>query len=202
MPTVFPDRVMVKLPYLALTGGDTVGFFDYQYRHNGCFDPEVAIGGHQPLAFDQWMSLYENFVVTGCKIRCDIAPHSAQDTTPFYTLLSANNNTTSINTEVLVQAAIEDKQRTTSPGIAQVAMRPVIIKRYFGTAKLYGIRKDGIMTDSGYWGDNATDPANPTRWHLVTFPFNYDVASTYSPSIKVQLTYYVTFLNRKELAIS
>lgn len=38
------------------------------FRANGMFDPEVAVGGHQPRGFDQLMAFYDHFVVIGATI--------------------------------------------------------------------------------------------------------------------------------------
>jgi len=38
---------------------------------NGLFDPRDAIGGHQPLGFDQMMLMYNHWVVIGAKITID-----------------------------------------------------------------------------------------------------------------------------------
>lgn len=38
------------------------------FRANDMFDPEAAVGGGQPLGFDQLMKLYNNFTVTDSKI--------------------------------------------------------------------------------------------------------------------------------------
>lgn len=38
------------------------------YRANSCYDPTVAIGGHQPRGFDQLMALYDHGTVIASKI--------------------------------------------------------------------------------------------------------------------------------------
>lgn len=47
------------------------------FSANNCFDPEVALGGHQPRGFDQYMALYDHFVVVGSKIKVWIQADSA-----------------------------------------------------------------------------------------------------------------------------
>ncbi|QGQ63634.1 capsid protein [Chicken circovirus 5] len=44
------------------------------FRANGLFDPDVALGGHQPYGFDQLMSIYNRFVVLGSKITVTAVP--------------------------------------------------------------------------------------------------------------------------------
>lgn len=41
----------------------------YFFRANDMFDPDYTSTGHQPLGFDQWMSLYNKFTVTSSKIK-------------------------------------------------------------------------------------------------------------------------------------
>lgn len=36
---------------------------------NGIFDPDITGVGHQPRGFDEWMAMYDHYVVTGAHIR-------------------------------------------------------------------------------------------------------------------------------------
>ena len=42
----------------------------FQLRANGMFDPQTAVGGHQPRGFDEFMEAYDMFTVMGSKISC------------------------------------------------------------------------------------------------------------------------------------
>lgn len=44
------------------------GLASEQFRANSCYDPLVAVGGHQPRGFDQLMALYKWGTVIGSKI--------------------------------------------------------------------------------------------------------------------------------------
>lgn len=41
---------------------------------NGTFDPYVALGGHQPMGYDQMMQYYNYCIVIGSKITVDFMP--------------------------------------------------------------------------------------------------------------------------------
>lgn len=67
----FPDKLRTKLrynEYIALNPGATTAA-TASYRLNGMLDPTVAVGGHQPLGFDNYMGVYGRFQVLKCKIK-------------------------------------------------------------------------------------------------------------------------------------
>ena len=66
----FPQQIKTTLRYamrteFALTNDQT---FVCKLRANDLRDPEVALGGHQPRGFDDFMNIYDKFTVTGSKI--------------------------------------------------------------------------------------------------------------------------------------
>lgn len=72
----FPPQLEMKLRYvesftLNVTGGTLTS---RQFRANGMYDPTVAVGGHQPMYFDQMMAIYNHWVVMGLKCTFHIAP--------------------------------------------------------------------------------------------------------------------------------
>lgn len=70
---IIPLKTRRKLVYTTRVGinpaAGGVGFFEF--RLNGMFDPEVAIGGHQPMGYDQMMLMYENWMVYKCNVILD-----------------------------------------------------------------------------------------------------------------------------------
>lgn len=67
----FPDKLRTSIKYIEYVqldaGATTVA--KAQYRMNGLVDPTVAVGGHQPLGFDNFMAVYQKFEVLNCKVR-------------------------------------------------------------------------------------------------------------------------------------
>lgn len=53
-----------------------------QYYCNGLWDPRVAVGGHQPMGFDNAMNYFQFAIVTGAKITVKFSSNSAN--TPLY----------------------------------------------------------------------------------------------------------------------
>lgn len=50
---------------------NSIGWADF--RANSLFDPDYGVGGGQPMGFDQWTALYDQYVVTGSKITAYIS---------------------------------------------------------------------------------------------------------------------------------
>lgn len=79
--SLFPKQMRQTLTYseatvvnlLATVG--TIGSF--RIRANSLFDPRVALGGHQPMGFDQLMAIYSKFCVVGAKITAYVGPAGA-----------------------------------------------------------------------------------------------------------------------------
>lgn len=72
----FPSIKRVKLKYITTVNlNPTAGSSAVvHFRANSVYDPEYAIGGHQPMWSDVYASIYENYRVYFCKINvvpCD-----------------------------------------------------------------------------------------------------------------------------------
>lgn len=68
----FPQQISTKLRYctrVEFTPGSTSTQM-FQLRANGMFDPQTALGGHQPRGFDEFMEAYDMFTVKGSRISC------------------------------------------------------------------------------------------------------------------------------------
>lgn len=50
--------------------------FEYVFRANSIYDPNYTSTGHQPLAHDQLQTLYGRYLVTGSRIRVNVASNS------------------------------------------------------------------------------------------------------------------------------
>lgn len=66
----FPQQIKTKLRYSTRVEftPNTTSVQQFQLKANGMFDPQVAIGGHQPRGFDEFMDAYTMFTVLGSKI--------------------------------------------------------------------------------------------------------------------------------------
>jgi len=75
----FPRTTAVRLRYVTgLILNPTLGnIASHVFRANSCFDPDSTAGGHQPMNFDMWSTLYNHYIVVGSKISCNFLFNSA-----------------------------------------------------------------------------------------------------------------------------
>lgn len=69
-PSGMPTKRVAKLRYSTVVGmGNAVGVVNnYVFRANSGFDPDWSGSGHQPMGWDTWTSLYNEYVVIGSRI--------------------------------------------------------------------------------------------------------------------------------------
>lgn len=69
----FPPQMVFRFPYTTVIDLDpgTATVAQAFIRTNGIYDPETAIGGHQPLYHDTFSSVYNHYCVESASIKAD-----------------------------------------------------------------------------------------------------------------------------------
>jgi hypothetical protein len=93
----FPDRITTELRYHMTTPlNSTTGSVAKQgFRWNSCFDPDYTGSGHQPLYWDQYTAMYDNYVVSDARAVVKFANAS---NAPFIVGVSTDDDTTTSST--------------------------------------------------------------------------------------------------------
>jgi len=76
---IFPSVAYVKLPYFTevwLNTLESATTAEYLFRVNSVFDPDLTSTGAQPRGLDQWLTMYNNWEVMGCKYEVMVSPSS------------------------------------------------------------------------------------------------------------------------------
>lgn len=112
----FPTTKAVRLRYsqevlINSEGGALTG---QNFGANCLFDPYLAIGGHQPRGFDQWMAQYNYAYVVGSKITAQPLNHSASNKIPgAYGILLIDNTADLVNYTTL-ESVVESRHAGSS----------------------------------------------------------------------------------------
>ena len=186
------------------------------FRANDMRDPEAAVGGGQPLGFDQLMALYNNFTVTDSKIMVNwmyegydgpstkatvgnyIQGKSDIDDCPALSpvICGVMRSADGYGSSVDVQRQME-RDRTqwtvmTPQAGAKVSSAKAQLSDFFG--------KQDLVAAEGYSGTASTSPENQAVFHVWCARGSDDYpADTVKVVAYVTLEYRATFTEPKPL---
>jgi hypothetical protein len=190
---IVPERINVRLPYEAvttITGDGTAGVTsDLVFRLGSIFDPDYTYTGHQPMGFDQYAALYNEYIVHGCTWHVQVIHSGSTLVNCLYTYPSRSaSGSSNINT------ALEQPGATGT--LIPNAGGPVVSVRGGWSARKWFGQNPLAIDDirSAVTGNPYTD----TYLHV-------GVASTTTGTapvlhLKIRLVYNVTFLRPQQLA--
>jgi len=170
------------------------------FRGNGAYDPDVALGGHQPLAYDQISSLYSKYKVHGS--RMEISIMNNQDP----------GGITHLNKTITMVCYPSVRATPVSNGMTNLIEQPYAQRVQTSPVLTAGARKNLTMsyrTTSEVFGQNTSDQdfaadvtANPVKeWYWVIW-MGCEGQEPIDVSITVKIYYDVTFFARKTLSSS
>jgi len=106
MGMLFPDRILVTMPYGEMIQRSPAATTDfYTFRLNSTFDPDLTGTGHQPLTRDQYAGVFYNrYRVHAVRVLCDFSAFLAADVPVLcYIHFSNNGSNLSVITDALEQ---------------------------------------------------------------------------------------------------
>lgn len=164
----------------------------YTYQ-TSAFDPYVAVGGHQPMYFDQYAAMYQRYTVMGVAYYIECATDQATNGPLFITCVMNSDNVVPSNLST-ARERVGTKETCVSHGYKG------ILKGYCSLKKVSGATSRMIMTDDQY---SAIISANPLRLGYLIFQI-WNVSATASVSIhlSVRLKYYIRFFDPTDPAQS
>lgn len=195
-----PDRFFTRLRYSELyaqTYGGLAVPSIYQWRLQSIFDPNLTGVGHQPLGHDQFQLLYNRYRVYGVRYKITFVN---QETTRHYdiAILLRPNTVTPTKVETILEGPYCQRGVLGVEGSGQ-AVRT--FSGYCSNPKILGITKNAYKNDDqnqALIGANST-VAGPI---LSTVISNQNTGDTGTVNVRVELTYYVEFFDRKSLSES
>lgn len=194
----FPPSIKVNLRYFDL-GFDlnpgVAGVQDeYVFSANGLYDPDISGTGHQPLGFDQWMSMYDHYTVVGSRITVFGRNNEAS----YSQFLGVRySDTASVSTDQ-VRTIENGRCVYRLLGAANDHNDTGSVSMGMNIGKMLG-RPQPLNEDS-LRGSISGNPAEQAYWHIFAFPDS--AADTSSVRVSVQIEYVAVFTEPKLLATS
>lgn len=194
---IVPDMFNTVLKYNQSYDMSSMSGTYRNFRGNSVYDPDETGTGEQPTGFDQLMLLYNYYTVSASKIK----------------ILCMNDSTTASSGNIIVSvipltvdtdSLLGFRQLMTnsfakSRAIAPVSAggNPIVLSNYITTKKML---PGFSVKDQGYAGTDASSPGEEWYWHVEVN--HIDGVSSTDLWINVTLEYYVSFFDKRLLAIS
>ena len=194
-PSVIGDSTLVKLRYTGVFAlASAGGVVDNRvFRGNSIFDPDQALGGGQPMGFDEWKSFYQRYQVTASSMKIAVTTFpgaSAQVGAILYVV--PTDSATAISGILQPLELPYSKYKVISP----IQSTPVYINNYISTKVKFGYTK-GIEQEDDLSASVSTNPIEQFYWNMGLG--SLDGTNALTVNALVTLTYYVRFFDRKDL---
>jgi len=181
----FPKSIITKLRYcdfhqFTATSG---ALQKKAYAANGIYDPDITDAGHQPLFFDNFASIYNNYVVLGAKITITFIARTV-DVSWVVGVLGDDTGTVSSTTQTLMETSnsIWKVHGTSHAGATQVFLTYEPVSDIGIDAK-----NDGNMNQTQV-------TSNPTQlFAFVAYAQPMDAATTATCDSTIEIEYTVKF---------
>lgn len=167
------------------------------FAANDLYDPNVAVGGHQPRGFDQWMAFYNHFCVIGARIKVTfMSQGGTAGTDSFLCAISVHDDTT---TGTSYNDLLENTGAVTGYcGTGTGAGTKTLYKK-FSSKKFFGVTN--ILDDDKFQGTVAASPAEQAFFHITVAAADGS-SDPNNCSAAVQIEYIAVLRERKNLVES
>lgn len=177
----FPNSIVTKLRYatfnfmqpaIGAVGGQT-------FAANGLFDPDISGVGHQPMYFDDYARIYDQYVVIGSKISVTFYPRTSA--AGWYVgIVGDDDSTVSSTLETLFE-----QNNSVSTITGSLGSDPTTLTMTFEPQEDFGVdaKSDGFSQTSV--------TANPTElwvWRLFGSPCDQTVSLVCDYKVEIEYT--------------
>jgi len=196
----FPSTSRVHLRYVDVVPlVSTVGAMaKFSYYTNGLYDPQVSVGGHQPMGWDQGIGYYNNAVVLKSRITVNFAWNNTAATALAPVIVGIEKHATGTSGLYTDWTSYRESGYPTRE-LAVLAVRPVSVKESFDHMQYLKEDPRGSLAETANFATG-----NPVRTAIYTFFIQSVDKATTSGSVQatVVIDYDVEFSSPKQIAAS
>lgn len=210
-PAYFADQPPIKfakLQYTDFTAAAEIkeaSINTIQWRANDVYDPQYAVGGHQPYGFDQLISMYEHFTVERSRLDVEIMNTGEYKNAGWISHLAAAPGEQAAAYAAGTLAAVVELPRSTKVAMCAVDValaRQRTISLEFDAASFFHKTLGQMIGNTPYSGTSAASPTEDAIFEVTSFsPSNAAVTFTLT-AVKTTITYWVVFSEPKYFAPS
>lgn len=195
-----PNRFATKLRYVSDQNlsinpgiGGTAGV--HVVSANGLYDPDITATGHQPRGFDQFMVMYDHYVVIGAKITCAFSRQNGQANEDSMIGIALKD---SASVAADVNDYLEGRNTSSRPfcggynGAGKPS--PVTVTKTASVSKFLSITHP--LSSNNARGTNASNPSEQLYFHIFSAPFG--AGDALPTNIWYRVEYLVVFVEPKQ----
>jgi len=184
----FPNSIITKLRYSEVTSinSTTGSLAKYAFSANSVFDPNFTGTGHQPLYYDNYAAIYDQYCVIGSKIHVTFIPRSTT-LNCIVGITGDDEGTTATTFDTLCES-----NNTISGVCGPLGSEQTIFTMVFEPQEMFGV---DAKSDGGSQTAVGSSPSEGWYWSIFSIP--QDGTSTVAMDIKVYIEYTVKFAELK-----
>lgn len=197
-PSIVPDRMFTKLKYnltRTLDPAPAAATVTYAFRGNSLYDPEYSVGGQQPMGYDQWTALYNQYRVHASSISIKFMSTSSTEAGGFTKIVLFPSTTPASGS----YSGNNEQPYSRSIFLANNGINQGYLRGKMLTKKMLGIKS--VAYDEDLAGVTGSDPAKQWYWILYGSSIN-DLANIAGVYMDIKVTYFTEFFGRVQLARS
>lgn len=185
-----PKQRWAKLSYCDVDGAEVVTtlYAAWAYQ-SSLFDPYVAVGGHQPMYFDQYASMYTRYTVLGIAYNIEVTT-DASTYGPLFVTVTPTNVAGTLSTLSLARERTGTRETAVSHGYKGR------LKGYMSVARVLGVNRNKMLTDDQYSALITTSPSQMAYLNIQAW--NPSASGNIKCYLSVRLTYYCRFFDPLE----
>lgn len=184
----FPNTIVTKLRYCTfkILSASSGVIANNRFSANGLYDPDLETGGHQPMYYDQYTAIYDQYVVLGSKITVTYLPDSITRGA-FVGIAGDDDTTTSGTLETLMEQnnAVSLLLGTIHDGAHTLSMT-------FEPNEMFGVDAKSDGASSTNVGGMPAEGWTYNVWAIAD-----DISTVVGVRIKVEIEYTVKFSELK-----
>lgn len=195
------DRQRVNLKYttiIAPTNITTTGALSYVFRGNSVFDPDFSGTGGQPVNFDDYAALYNQYRVWQSSIKVHMMT-TLSGTEPIMWVLGPRHTSTAVTSATQMDYAAQPYAHSTLQNIYRTGASDTVWSGSMSTRKIQGLSAAEFEGRDDLTSLVSTNPTEVWFWHVTAT--NVDPSVTSTVCFMAELVYDVEFFDRVDSAL-
>jgi len=190
-----PRRLRMSTNYSTdLTNLTSAGYQEVVFNGSGLYDTDPAVGGHQPLLFDEIMAMYDYYFVYMSSIKVDIFPQASGALTSYGSVY--HKPTSSVGG---LMGGMTLTQLREQPNLKMGRFNYYWARGNsftFGPVRHQDIQRTWSVKNPDCSGNVGANPADNVFHHIVWVA--PDESTALNIKVRFKLTYWVEFYNVDE----